>query len=119
MRFQQGVEERPTRLPISATESEASSCSTARILRSIVSMLEYPCELDEAGCKSPVRQKNLSFYPQPPVFREKIFYFKHNSSGRYEPPNVAHGGPPPSGQSAMTRLAVRLLRGFLSIAAAA
>ena len=39
MRFQHGVDDRPTRLPISATDSEASSCTTARILRSMASML--------------------------------------------------------------------------------
>src|SRR5258705_8843798 len=38
MRFQQGVEERPTRLPISATECEASCWRRARILRSMASM---------------------------------------------------------------------------------
>src|ERR1700691_3427281 len=38
MRFQQGVDDNPTRLPISATASEASSCSTANILRSMASM---------------------------------------------------------------------------------
>src|SRR3954453_19257001 len=38
MRFQQGVEDSPTRLPTSATESEASCCSTPRILRSMASM---------------------------------------------------------------------------------
>jgi hypothetical protein len=38
MRFQQGVEDNPTRLPISATASEASSCKTANIFRSIASM---------------------------------------------------------------------------------
>src|SRR5262245_33291454 len=38
MRFQHGVEDSPTRLPISATESEALSCRSARILRSIESM---------------------------------------------------------------------------------
>src|SRR6516162_372425 len=37
MRFQQGVDDSPTRSPISATEREASSCSTIRILRSIAS----------------------------------------------------------------------------------
>src|ERR1700674_5366457 len=42
MRFQQGVEERPTRLPISATEWEASCCSRARILRSMASMEQAP-----------------------------------------------------------------------------
>src|SRR5262245_21815411 len=46
IRFQHGVEDRPTRLPISATESEALSCRSARILRSIesisaVSIREY------------------------------------------------------------------------------
>ena len=39
MRFQHGVDDRPTRLPISATDSEASSCTTARILRSMASIL--------------------------------------------------------------------------------
>jgi len=38
-RFQQGVDDRPTRWPISATESEASSCTTARIFRSTASIL--------------------------------------------------------------------------------
>src|SRR6516225_6723116 len=38
IRFQHGVEDRPTRLPMSATESEASSCRTAKILRSIASI---------------------------------------------------------------------------------
>src|SRR4029077_14073147 len=38
MRFQQGVDDRPTRLPISATESDASSCSTVKILRSMASI---------------------------------------------------------------------------------
>src|SRR5215211_1718888 len=38
MRFQHGVDESPTRLPISATEREASSCKTARIFRSIASI---------------------------------------------------------------------------------
>src|SRR3569623_497250 len=35
MRFQHGVDDRPTRSPSSATESEASSCRTVRILRSM------------------------------------------------------------------------------------
>src|SRR5208282_123396 len=38
MRFQQGVEDSPTREPISATDSEASSCRTASIFRSMASM---------------------------------------------------------------------------------
>src|SRR6185437_4071138 len=38
MRFQQGVDDRPTRLPISATESDASSCRTVKILRSMASI---------------------------------------------------------------------------------
>src|SRR3984957_16707382 len=38
MRFQHGVDDRPTRLPISATESDASSCSTVKILRSMASI---------------------------------------------------------------------------------
>src|SRR5438270_5138485 len=38
MRFQQGVDDSPTRLPTSATDSEASCCSTPRILRSMASM---------------------------------------------------------------------------------
>src|ERR1700722_12541856 len=38
MRFQHGVEDNPTRWPISATESDASTCSTARILRSMTSI---------------------------------------------------------------------------------
>src|SRR5882757_7178450 len=38
MRFQHGVDDSPTRCPISATESEASCCSTPSILRSIASI---------------------------------------------------------------------------------
>src|SRR4051794_39710488 len=38
MRFQHGVDDNPTRSPISATVSEASCCRTLRILRSIASM---------------------------------------------------------------------------------
>jgi hypothetical protein len=39
MRFQHGVDDSPTREPISATDSEASSCRTARIFRSMASMM--------------------------------------------------------------------------------
>src|SRR5437879_3259911 len=42
MRFQQVVEDRPTRLPISATEWEASCCRRARILRSMASIAANP-----------------------------------------------------------------------------
>src|SRR5690242_9468564 len=42
IRFQHGVEDSPTRLPISATDSEASSCNTARIFRSMASMPQKP-----------------------------------------------------------------------------
>src|SRR5713101_10028681 len=38
IRFQHGVDDRPTRLPISATEREAFCWSKPRILRSIASM---------------------------------------------------------------------------------
>src|SRR5215472_602532 len=38
MRFQHGVEDSPTRCPISATDNEASACSTARIFRSMASI---------------------------------------------------------------------------------
>src|SRR5215467_5824693 len=44
IRFQQGVEDRPTRLPISATEWEASCCRSARILRSMASIGGKPYE---------------------------------------------------------------------------
>src|SRR5664279_479406 len=37
MRFQHGVDDSPTRSPISATDSEASSCRTIRIFRSMAS----------------------------------------------------------------------------------
>src|SRR6516162_1624763 len=46
IRFQHGVDDKPTRLPISATESEALSCSRLRILRSIASMEAAPAERD-------------------------------------------------------------------------
>src|SRR5580704_14711587 len=38
MRFQHGVEDKPTREPISATDRAAFSCKTASILRSMASM---------------------------------------------------------------------------------
>jgi hypothetical protein len=41
IRFQQGVEDKPTRAPISATESEAFSCKTARIFLSMASMSQF------------------------------------------------------------------------------
>src|SRR5215813_15616986 len=44
MRFQHGVEDRPTKLPISATEWEASCCRSARILRSMASIRADPCK---------------------------------------------------------------------------
>ena len=40
--FQQGVEDSPTREPISATDSEASFCRTVSILRSMASMRREP-----------------------------------------------------------------------------
>src|SRR6516164_855188 len=54
IRFQHGVEDRPTKLPISATEWEASCCRRARILRSMASIRADPCKgnkcnLDEGG----------------------------------------------------------------------
>src|SRR5215211_8098253 len=52
MRFQQGVDERPTRLPISATEREASSCKTARIFRSIASIAPTAPSMDWPGARS-------------------------------------------------------------------
>src|SRR5580704_9203943 len=39
MRFQHGVDDRPTREPISATDSAAFSCRTARIFRSMASIV--------------------------------------------------------------------------------
>src|SRR5580698_8314249 len=39
MRFQHGVDDRPTREPISATDSAAFSCRTARIFRSMASIM--------------------------------------------------------------------------------
>src|SRR5688572_4835518 len=48
MRFQHGVDDSPTRLPISATDSDASCCSSARILRSVASSLEGRSLEDEA-----------------------------------------------------------------------
>src|SRR5688572_7530915 len=39
MRFQHGVDDSPTRLPISATDREASPCRRVRILRSVTSIL--------------------------------------------------------------------------------
>src|SRR6185369_8888277 len=39
MRFQHGVDDNPTRLPISATDSDESSCRRARILRSVASIV--------------------------------------------------------------------------------
>src|SRR5215472_16373786 len=53
IRFQHGVEDRPTKLPISATEWEASCCRRARILRSMASIRApakgNKCNLDGRG----------------------------------------------------------------------
>src|SRR5262245_11618993 len=61
MRFQHGVDDNPTRLPISATESEASSCNTARIFRSMASMLKSPRRLD-ASYPSPASRRRTFFF---------------------------------------------------------
>src|SRR4030095_9367026 len=57
MRFQQGVDDRPTRSPISATESEASSCSTVRILRSMASRRRFGSCKGTAVARSVMRIK--------------------------------------------------------------
>src|SRR5215831_839042 len=77
MRFQQGVEERPTRLPISATERDASSCSTARILRSMASMTGLSLE-NERPFLRVLRSNIFPSSAKSAVFRTIYFYFKPN-----------------------------------------
>src|SRR5215510_12325732 len=71
MRFQQGVDDRPTRLPISATEREASSCNTARIFRSIASIA-----LMAPGAIKPGRQARLgrTFLAKPAISSLEQFF---------------------------------------------
>src|SRR3569623_3267446 len=60
MRFQHGVDDRPTRSPISATESEASSCRTVRILRSMASRRRGVSST--AGARSASDIENFFYY---------------------------------------------------------
>src|SRR6185437_13373933 len=70
-RFQQGVEDSPTRCPISATESEASSCTTARILRSMASMLSSLQNLEAKPKRWPSIRIFLLFAGRICLYREK------------------------------------------------
>src|SRR6476469_6316265 len=70
-RFQHGVEDRPTRCPISATESEASSCTTARILRSMASMLSFLRNLEAKPKQQPPSRIFLLFEGRICLYREK------------------------------------------------
>src|SRR6476661_7729966 len=71
MRFQHGVEDNPTRLPTSATESEASSCRTARIFRSMASMLPTLDFLGELVCVSNIWEKYFLFQGHLCSYREE------------------------------------------------
>src|SRR5438445_5938459 len=70
MRFQHGVEDRPTRSPISATDSEASSCSTVRILRSMASSRRFGSCNGTAVARSVMRRK-FHMKGLKPSYREK------------------------------------------------
>src|SRR5215217_8031937 len=76
MRFQHGVDDSPTRLPISATDNDASFCSTARILRSMASMLGNSSNEDEVNCRSALIGINFLFRHGYCLYRVKYSIFK-------------------------------------------
>src|ERR1700678_815510 len=98
MRFQHGVEDSPTRAPISATESAAFSCRTARIFLSIVSMKLF---FQLYGQKTIYREDySRSSGPKAPQNQtgEKPFWAKNfSTSARVgapaEPPSRLHLRP--------------------------
>ena len=63
MRRQHGVGDRPTRSAISAVESEASSCKTARIRRSALSRLSATLR-KEFSCLVIAVERNLEILPE-------------------------------------------------------
>src|SRR5262245_49898207 len=88
MRFQQGVDDRPTRLPISATDSEASPCSSDRILRSVTSIFGRR-SLDGAFIGMAPMEKFFSNDQWNTVYREFIAI-----SSRCRGQQRVHLGPP-------------------------
>src|SRR3954471_8670340 len=78
IRFQQGVDDRPTRLPTSATEREASCCSTPRILRSIASIPRSSWR-KERSCEAAVSGNYFCFEAQS-VHTEKNILFQAGST---------------------------------------
>src|SRR4029079_2952736 len=70
-RFQQGVDDRPTRWPISATEREASSWTTARIFRSTASILFWSPKLERSAYIRLKFRTIFLFVPRTCLYREK------------------------------------------------
>src|SRR5436190_5064468 len=88
MRFQHGVEESPTRLPTSATESEASCCSTPRILRSIASMPRCPGERGKDPERRPIVGTEFLFEAMICYYREKYSISRAQSIFEVRPMRV-------------------------------
>src|SRR6476619_4992770 len=74
MRFQHGVDDSPTRLPISATESEASCCSTPRIFRSMASMPKSLGKRDGLFLSGEVLRTIFFFYKPNCSYREQYSF---------------------------------------------
>ena len=77
-RFQHGVDDRPTRWPISATESEASCWTTARILRSMASILSALIQSVILLLRMATYGIIFLFCRRHLSLERKIFYFKCN-----------------------------------------
>src|SRR5580704_7596811 len=98
MRFQHGVEDSPTRPPISATESAAFSCRTVRIFLSIASMRLF-FQLSRQKTIYRENYSRSSGWPAPQrQAGEKPFWAKNfSTSGRVgapaEPPSRLHLRP--------------------------
>src|SRR5262249_61509130 len=78
-RFQQGVDDRPTRWPISATESEASSCTTARIFRSMASILSSAPDWTDI-LRAVVSLGRIPYFRPASVSIEKNILFQEEST---------------------------------------
>src|SRR5688572_30663766 len=88
MRLQQGVEDRPTRLPISATDREASPCRRDRILRSVRSILGRR-SLEGAVVVWAIRGNSFSIERLISIYREFL-----TISSTWLPEKGVHLGPP-------------------------
>src|SRR5262245_9522703 len=78
-RFQQGVDDKPTRWPISATESDASCWTTARIFLSIASILRLASGWESHPEPGKPFGRILLFSYRHLLLYRKIFYLENNS----------------------------------------